>query len=175
VHRKRRHRSTEAPAHRQVPKNVAGFASLFDATLTWKDIEWLGPADKAAGAGERYPPFRRRAAGGPPRRVWRCCVRSSIWPGAVGLPQSHRHHQRSCSSLVGLGYPPDELRGSCFFRGIKALFHHLCHVQPPIQSLQILHPVRAEIQAAMFCTQAPLSTAHGSAHISSTLSKLKIN
>src|ERR1700675_1103001 len=81
--------------------------------------------------------------------------------GAVGLPQSHRHHQRSCSSLVGLGYPPDELRGSCFFRGIKALFHHLCHVPPPIQLLQILHPVRAENTSSSVLHP---STAHGSAH-----------
>jgi hypothetical protein len=29
-----------------VPKNVAGFASLFDATLTWKDIEWLARLTK---------------------------------------------------------------------------------------------------------------------------------
>src|SRR5271166_4753378 len=47
------------------------------------------------------------------------------------------------------------VQGSCFFRGIKALFHHLCHLAPPIQLLQILHPVRAEIQAALFCPQAP--------------------
>jgi hypothetical protein len=47
------------------------------------------------------------------------------------------------------------VKGSCFFRGIKALFHDLCHVAPPIQLLQILRPVRAEIQAALFCTQAP--------------------
>jgi hypothetical protein len=46
------------------------------------------------------------------------------------------------------------VKGSCFFRSIKALFHDLCHVAPPIQLLQILHPVRAEIQA-LFCTQAP--------------------
>ena len=33
------------------------------------------------------------------------------------------------------------VKGSCFFRGIKALFHHLFHVAPPIQLLQILHPI----------------------------------
>jgi 4-hydroxymandelate oxidase len=30
----------------ELPKNVAGFASLFDATLTWKDIEWLARLTK---------------------------------------------------------------------------------------------------------------------------------
>ena len=33
------------------------------------------------------------------------------------------------------------VKGSCFFWGIKALFHHLFHVAPPIQLLQILHPI----------------------------------
>jgi hypothetical protein len=28
------------------------------------------------------------------------------------------------------------VKGSCFFRSIKALFHHLCHVVPPSQLLQ---------------------------------------
>ena len=61
------------------------------------------------------------------------------------------------------------VKGSCFFRSIKALFHDLCHVAPPIQLLQILHPVRAEIQSSVLHT----STAHGSTHLSSTLSNLK--
>jgi len=30
----------------ELPKNPAGFASLFDATLTWKDIEWLARLTK---------------------------------------------------------------------------------------------------------------------------------
>ena len=30
----------------ELPKSVAGFASLFDATLTWKDIEWLARLTK---------------------------------------------------------------------------------------------------------------------------------
>jgi isopentenyl diphosphate isomerase/L-lactate dehydrogenase-like FMN-dependent dehydrogenase len=30
----------------ELPKNVASFASLFDATLTWKDIEWLARLTK---------------------------------------------------------------------------------------------------------------------------------
>jgi hypothetical protein len=49
-------------------------------------------------------------------------------------------------------------KGSYFFRGIKALFYHLCHVASPIQLLQILHAVGAEIQAASVLHP---STAHG--------------
>ena len=163
----------------ELPKNVAGFASLFDATLTWKDIEWLArltklpvlvkgilrsddalravrhgasgiivsnhgrrqldttPAtilvlpeivDAVAGAVEVYVDggIRRgtdvlKAIAYGARAV--LVGRPILWGLAVGgeagvkfvlemlrqefdlamalsaLPQSHRHHQRSCSSL----------------------------------------------------------------------------